>query len=109
MNISGPAAVAKPEMLFYAPGDLTVTLQKQDYKGIWIYAEHRNGKLDAAVYELLGKAQELKAFCKEEITAVLLGNNVSALSDELIACGADRVIIAEDPALAEYRDRKSVV
>lgn len=28
MNISGPAAVAKPEMLFYAPGDLTVTLDK---------------------------------------------------------------------------------
>lgn len=26
MNISGPAAVAKPEMLFYAPGDLTVTI-----------------------------------------------------------------------------------
>lgn len=80
-------------------------MQKQDYKGIWIYAEHRNGKLDAVVYELLGKAQELKDFCKEEITAVLLGNNVSALSDELIACGADRVIIAEDPALAEYSAR----
>ena len=29
MNISGPAAVAKPEMLFYAPGDLTVTFVKQ--------------------------------------------------------------------------------
>ena len=29
MNISGPAAVAKPEMLFYAPGDLTVTSQMQ--------------------------------------------------------------------------------
>ena len=29
MNISGPAAVAKPEMLFYAPGDLTVTKQRQ--------------------------------------------------------------------------------
>lgn len=28
MNISGPAAVAKPEMLFYAPGDLTVTYQQ---------------------------------------------------------------------------------
>lgn len=27
MNISGPAAVAKPEMLFYAPGDLTVTVE----------------------------------------------------------------------------------
>ncbi len=30
MNISGPAAVAKPEMLFYAPGDLTVTLEEID-------------------------------------------------------------------------------
>ena len=29
MNISGPAAVAKPEMLFYAPGDLTVTEKQQ--------------------------------------------------------------------------------
>lgn len=28
MNISGPAAVAKPEMLFYAPGDLTVTARR---------------------------------------------------------------------------------
>lgn len=30
MNISGPAAVAKPEMLFYAPGDLTVTIKEQN-------------------------------------------------------------------------------
>lgn len=31
MNISGPAAVAKPEMLFYAPGDLTVTFTLRTY------------------------------------------------------------------------------
>lgn len=31
MNISGPAAVAKPEMLFYAPGDLTVTIELAMY------------------------------------------------------------------------------
>lgn len=31
MNISGPAAVAKPEMLFYAPGDLTVTFNLIKY------------------------------------------------------------------------------
>lgn len=41
MNISGPAAVAKPEMLFYAPGDLTVTMStnvRMDFclsKQIW--------------------------------------------------------------------------
>lgn len=32
MNISGPAAVAKPEMLFYAPGDLTVTIWQPVYQ-----------------------------------------------------------------------------
>lgn len=34
MNISGPAAVAKPEMLFYAPGDLTVTFQPLAFGGL---------------------------------------------------------------------------
>ena len=38
MNISGPAAVAKPEMLFYAPGDLTVTV------GSWHHAPLQNKK-----------------------------------------------------------------
>ena len=33
MNISGPAAVAKPEMLFYAPGDLTVTEDEPEDTG----------------------------------------------------------------------------
>ena len=34
MNISGPAAVAKPEMLFYAPGDLTVTFEVPELEKI---------------------------------------------------------------------------
>ena len=34
MNISGPAAVAKPEMLFYAPGDLTVT--EKAYESVFV-------------------------------------------------------------------------
>lgn len=80
-------------------------MQKQDYKGIWIYAEHRNGKLDATVYELLGKAQELKAACGEEITAVVLGAELSGFAEELIACGADKVIAAENEALTEYSAR----
>lgn len=37
MNISGPAAVAKPEMLFYAPGDLTVT--KKQSKQIFLLSQ----------------------------------------------------------------------
>ena len=59
MNISGPAAVAKPEMLFYAPGDLTVTHYWRHFpaehrqqhfhervgtnEAVWHPACHRNG------------------------------------------------------------------
>lgn len=40
MNISGPAAVAKPEMLFYAPGDLTVTLSHYLGGTVWQIMSH---------------------------------------------------------------------
>lgn len=77
-------------------------MQKEDYKGIWIFAEQENGILDTAVFELLAKAQDLKVHNGEEITAVLLGQDVSSLADELISYGADKVIVAEHRNLASY-------
>jgi electron transfer flavoprotein alpha subunit len=80
-------------------------MQKEDYKGIWIFAEQENGQLNAAVPELLAKAQDLKAHNGEEIAAILLGQNVSVLADELISYGADKVIVAEHRNLADYSAR----
>ena len=54
-------------------------MTKEEYKGIWVFAEQQNGKLNNTVLEILAKAQELKAYNHEEIIAVLLGKNVSAL------------------------------
>ncbi|MBU1090902.1 MAG: 4Fe-4S binding protein, partial [Candidatus Omnitrophica bacterium] len=31
----------------------------KDYKGIWVFIEQKNGKVQSVAYELLGKAQEL--------------------------------------------------
>ncbi len=80
-------------------------MAKEDYKGIWVFAEQQNGKLNNAVLEILTKAQELKEHTGEEITAVLLGSGVSTLADTLFAYGADNVILAEHPALAQYSAR----
>lgn len=80
-------------------------MAKEDYKGIWIFAEQEHGVLHPTVLELLNKAQELKAHNGENITAVLLGYNVSGLVDTLFAYGADEVILADDPALEEYSAR----
>ena len=71
-------------------------MKNEQFSGIWIFAEHENGAVKPVVFELLAKAQELKAHNGENITAVLLGANVAGLAPELIARGADEVIVAED-------------
>ena len=52
-------------------------MTKENYKGIWIFAEQQNGTLTSVTLELLAKAQELKAYNGEDITAVLLGSGVA--------------------------------
>ena len=74
-------------------------MAKEDYRGIWVFAEQQNGTLNPVTYELLAKAQELKAHNGEAITAVLLGSKVAHLAAGLIAGGADQVIVAEHETL----------
>jgi electron transfer flavoprotein alpha subunit/NAD-dependent dihydropyrimidine dehydrogenase PreA subunit len=74
-----------------------------DRKGVWVLAEQRGGELHRVSLELLGKAQELASVLKHEVSALLLGDNVSGLCDTLIEHGADWVYLAEDRALKHYR------
>lgn len=75
------------------------------YKGIWIYAEVKDGAPTKPVLEILGKARELKAYNEEEITAVMLGCCDKEQAQFLIEHGADNVILGESSALAEYSAR----
>ena len=81
-------------------------MNSEKYSGIWIFAEQSGGVIHPAVFELLAKAQQLKAHSGEIITAVLLGSNVRQLADELIARGAEQVIVAEAPSLEMYSARR---
>lgn len=73
-----------------------------DYKGVLVFAEQRDGKLQNVGLELIGKGKELAKQLDEEVTAVLLGYNVSNLANELIAYGADKVIIVDSKELETY-------
>ncbi len=74
-----------------------------DRKGVWIFAEQRDGKLSRVSLELLGKARELADELNQDVSAVLLGHQVAKLSKRLIGCGADNVYLAEHKALKDYR------
>jgi electron transfer flavoprotein alpha subunit/NAD-dependent dihydropyrimidine dehydrogenase PreA subunit len=74
-----------------------------DRKGVWVFAEQRDGKLTPVSLELLGKAQELAEQLNEEVSALLLGSQVSEMADTLIKHGAEKVFLVEHSALKDYR------
>ncbi len=76
----------------------------QDYKGIWVFIEQKNGRVQSVSYELLGKAQELAQKLNTQVSAVLIGNKLEDQLDELIFCGADNIYLVQAPELANFQD-----
>jgi electron transfer flavoprotein alpha subunit len=70
---------------------------------IGVFVEQRGGVLHNVGLELLGKARELADTSGGTVSVFLLGRDISALSDDLIALGADTVLTAESPLLEPYR------
>ena len=70
---------------------------------VWVFAEQEDGSLHDVVLELCGKARQLADRLGVGVGAVLPGDNVAGLSGRLIAQGADRVYLVENPRLAHYQ------
>ena len=79
-------------------------IDRSQYKDIWVFAEQKNNEIAPVVFELLGKGSELAEQRECDLIAVLLGHNVEALSKDLIAYGADKVILVDDPRLKYFLD-----
>ena len=55
-----------------------------DRRGVWVFAEQKDGKLNRVSLELLGKARELGDILGQDVSALLLGSQVSELSKDLL-------------------------
>jgi electron transfer flavoprotein alpha subunit len=74
----------------------------EDYKGVWVFAEQRDGELQKIALQLLGEGRRIADKLGEELTAVLLGDKTDHMVSELAAYGADKVIVAEHPLLNHF-------
>jgi electron transfer flavoprotein alpha subunit len=81
----------------------TLDVDVDQYRGVWVVAEHLHGEFRRGTLELLGEGRRLADTLGVELAAVLLGDDVAGLAKELFAHGADRVYLAQDPVLAHYR------
>lgn len=74
----------------------------KEYRGVWVFAEQRDGHLQKVSLELIGKGREIADKLGEKLTAVLLGYEVQNLTNSLISHGADEVILVDNILLKNY-------
>ncbi|WP_028235500.1 electron transfer flavoprotein subunit alpha/FixB family protein [Pseudobutyrivibrio sp. MD2005] len=75
----------------------------EEYKGVAIFAQQVDNKLSSIAFELIGKAHELAEKLGTDVTAVVLGHDISALADKLGEYGADKVVLIDNKELETYR------
>ena len=70
--------------------------------GVWTLAEVRQGTIHPISLELLSWGHGLAQKLGVELASVVLGSGVSDQVDQLIAHGADKVYLVDDPALVDF-------
>ena len=75
----------------------------EGYRNIWVLAEVAGGELLPAGLEAFGQARELADQIGVYVYGVLLGPDAEPQADRLFAYGADKVLVAGEPALARYQ------
>jgi electron transfer flavoprotein alpha subunit len=71
---------------------------------VWLYAELKDGAVKKVASELLGAARRVaEARGGGRVAAVLMGAGVARLAQELGQRGVGTVLVADDPALKDYR------
>ena len=80
-----------------------LTLSNPEYSGeVWVMAEYAENTINAATFELIGKARELADSLCTVVGVVLVGDQIKSMADNLIAAGTDKVYLIEDAILKDF-------
>jgi electron transfer flavoprotein alpha subunit/ferredoxin len=74
-----------------------------EYEDVWVFIEHKGGKIANVSLELLGEGKKLANALGSKLCGMLMGDGVDHCAQEAIKYGADIVYLTESPVLNEYR------
>ena len=74
------------------------------YRDVWVFCEQKKGVIQTISYELLGEGKKLAKKRGSKLCAVLLGSGIEPKAADLSARGADKIYLADHPALKAYLD-----
>jgi len=77
-------------------------VDKSQYKGVWVIAEHYKGEIHKVAYQLLGKGRELADILNVKLTIVVLGDKFDNIIEQFGDYGADEVIYVKSAILKDY-------
>lgn len=99
LSICSEGAIEEIEEVFSPYYSSTIS----DFKGVWVFAEQKEGKVSSVSYELLGIGRKLADDLSVELSAVLFGASEQE-AQELIKWGADKVYFCSDPIFEKFND-----
>ncbi len=88
--------------------DLMMAQQEETFEeaegggGVWVVADLTEGEIAPVTLEAIGAARTLADSLGAYVYAVLLGDDVTSLSETLYQAGADGVRVADHPGLAPF-------
>jgi electron transfer flavoprotein alpha subunit len=77
----------------------------EGYKDIYVFVEQKNGEIANVGYELISEARKLVASIPHmdyKVVGILLGNNIKNKANDVIAHGADKVVVVDHELLKDY-------
>jgi len=71
-------------------------------QGVFVITEQRDGAFRKVSYEAVSEARRVADGMSTEVAAVVCGTGIEGIAGELEKYGADKILVADDPSLADY-------
>ena len=81
----------------------TKEIDKSEWRGICVYADHNSEKIHRVTYELIGKAKELSKVTGHEVYALIIGSGLENKTQKLLRYGVDKIFVYDNPAFESFK------
>ena len=71
-------------------------------QGVFVITEQRDGEFRKVSFEAVSEGRRIADGLSTELTAAVLGSGIEGIAGELAKYGADKILMADDAALADY-------
>ena len=78
-------------------------MAEEEYKGVWVFVEQKDGEAATVSWELLSVGADLAKNLDVELCTMVIGDKVEHLCQESFAYGASKAYLMEDTVFHYYR------